>query len=130
MTGRAVFANSDLALTPGLFARLRLQGSSPYQAVLVPDEAVASDQAQKFIFVINGDNTAEYRTVQVGPVIHGFRVIRDGLKPDDWFIANGVQRAKAGLMVNPEKRDISVSKGIDFLSPVPSVAVNGRPAAG
>jgi RND family efflux transporter MFP subunit len=130
MTGRAVFSNSDLALTPGLFARLRLQGSTPYEALLVPDEAIGSDQAQKFIFVMNGDNTVEYRTVQLGPLLHGFRVIREGLTLDDWLIVSGVQRARTGLTVTPEKRDISVAKGIDFLSPVAPSAVNGRPASG
>ena len=130
MTGRAVFSNLDLALTPGLFARVRLQGSTPYKAVLVPDEAVGSDQSQKFVFVMNGDSTVEYRMVQLGPVVHGFRVIREGLKPNDWFIANGIQRAKTGLKVSPEKRDIAVSEKIDFLSPVPPGSANGRPAAG
>jgi RND family efflux transporter MFP subunit len=130
MTGRAVFSNSDLALTPGLFARLRLQGSTPYEALLVPDEAIGSDQAQKFIFVMNGDNTVEYRTVQLGPLLHGFRVIREGLTLDDWLIVSGVQRARTGLTVTPEKRDISVAKGMDFLSPVAPAAVNGRPASG
>jgi multidrug efflux pump subunit AcrA (membrane-fusion protein) len=130
MTGRAVFSNPDLALTPGLFGRVRLQGSTSYEAVLVPDEAVGSDQAQKFVFVMNGDNTVEYRTVQLGPLVHGFRVIREGVKPDDWLIVSGIQRAKAGLKVSPEKRDISVSKKVDFLSPVPPAGANGRAAAG
>ena len=130
MTGRAVFSNSDLALTPGLFGRVRVQGSTSYEAVLVPDEAVGSDQAQKFVFVMNGDDTVEYRMVQLGPVLHGFRVIREGLKPNDWFIANGVQRAKTGLKVSPEKREISVPEKVDFLSPVPPASANGRPAAG
>ena len=130
MTGRAVFPNPDLALTPGLFGRVRLQGSTSYEAVLVPDEAVGSDQAQKFVFVMNGDNTVEYRMVQLGPLVHGFRVIREGLKIDDWLIVSGIQRAKAGLKVSPERRDISVSKQVDFLSPVAPAAVNGRPASG
>ena len=130
MTGRAVFSNPDLALTPGLFGRVRLQGSTPYEAVLVPDEAVGSDQAQKFVFVIKGDNSVEYRMVQLGPLIHGFRVIRDGLKPNDWLIVSGVQRAKTGLNVSPEKRDISVPENVDFLSPVSPPAINGRPASG
>jgi RND family efflux transporter MFP subunit len=119
MSGRAVFTNADLSLTPGLFGRVRLQGSSPYQAVLVPDEAVGSDQAQKYVFVMNGDNTVEYRAVQLGPLIHGFRVIRDGLRADELFIANGIQRARAGIKVTPEKQAITVS-GVDFLSPISS----------
>lgn len=132
MTARAVFSNPDLALTPGLFGRVRLQGSTSYEAVLVPDEAVGSDQAQKFVFVINGDNTVEYRMVQLGPLVHGFRIIREGLKPNDWFISNGVQRvARTGVTVTPEKRDISVPKKFDFLSPpVAPAGTNGRPMSG
>jgi len=119
MTGRAVFSNPDLTLTPGLFGRVRLQGSNRYEAILVPDQAIGSDQAQKFVFVLNGDNTVEHRVVQLGPVIHGFRVIREGLKADDWLIVSGMQRARPGLTVAPEQRETAVS-GVDFLSPVPS----------
>jgi multidrug efflux system membrane fusion protein len=128
MTGRAVFSNPDLTLTPGLFARVRLQGSNQYEAVLIPDEAIGSDQAQKFVFLLNGDNTVEYRVVQLGPVIHGFRVIREGLKPDEWLIVSGMQRARTESKVTPERKEISAPDR-DFLSPVPSE--NGtRPAAG
>jgi RND family efflux transporter MFP subunit len=128
MTGRAVFSNGDLSLTPGLFGRVRLQGSNRYEAILVPDEAIGSDQAQKFVFLLNGDSTVEHRAVQLGPVIHGFRVIRDGLKPDDWLIVNGMQRARPGLKVAPEKREATIS-GVDLLSPVPSAA-SGQSRAG
>jgi RND family efflux transporter MFP subunit len=130
MTGRAVFPNSDLALTPGLFGRIRVEGSNKHQALLVPDEAVGSDQAQKFVFVVNGNNTVESRVVQLGPLVHGLRVIREGLKPDDWFIINGVQRARTGLEVTPERREIAVSEKVDFLSPVAPAASNGRLASG
>jgi RND family efflux transporter MFP subunit len=130
MAGRAVFSNSDLTLTPGLFGRIRLQGSSKHQAVLVPDEAIGSDQSQKFVFLLNGDNTVEYRVVQLGPLIHGFRVIQEGLKPDEWVIVSGMQRARTGLKVTPEKRETTVSEKVDFLSPVPPAAANGRPASG
>ena len=121
MSGRAVFTNTDLSLTPGLFGRVRLQGSSPYQAVLIPDEAVGSDQAQKYVFVMNGDNMIEYRAVQLGPLIHGFRVIRSGLRPNELFVANGIQRARAGIKVTPEKRAITATD-VDFLSPASSAA--------
>jgi RND family efflux transporter MFP subunit len=119
MSGRAVFTNRDLSLTPGLFGRVRLQGSSPYPAVLIPDEAIGSDQAQKYIFVVNGDNSVEYRAVQLGPLIHGFRVIREGLRPDELFITNGIQRARDGIKITPERQAITVSD-VDFLSPVAS----------
>jgi RND family efflux transporter MFP subunit len=84
MTGRAVFPNPAPILTPGLFARVRIPGSGKYQALLIPDEAVGSDQTQKFVFVVNAEHLVEYRTVQLGPIIDGLRVIRDGLRPEDW----------------------------------------------
>jgi RND family efflux transporter MFP subunit len=130
MTGRAVFTNSDLALAPGLFGRIRIPGSTPYDAVLVPDEAIGSDQAQKFVFVMNGDNTVEQRTVQLGPLVHGFRVVSQGLKPDDWLIVSGLQRARSGLQVTPERRKISVPKTVNFLSPVSPAGPPARIAAG
>jgi len=77
---------------------------------------------------LNGDNTVEHRAVQLGPVIHGFRVIREGLKPDDWLIVSGMQRARPGLKVAPEKRQPAVSD-VDLLSPVPS-AVSAQSKAG
>jgi multidrug efflux system membrane fusion protein len=121
MTGRAVFPNNDLSLTPGLFGRVRLQGSAPYETLLVPDEAVGSDQSQRFVFVVNADNTVEYRAVQPGPLMHGFRVIREGLRPDDWLIVNGIQRAKAGTKVTQERRQMTVAD-LDFRSPVSSAS--------
>ena len=70
---------------------------------------------------MNGDNTVEYRAVQLGPLIHGFRVIREGLRADELFIANGIQRARTGIKVTPEKRAIAVPE-VDFLSPAPSAS--------
>jgi membrane fusion protein, multidrug efflux system len=90
MTGRAVIPNLDLTLTPGLFARLRLPGSSQYEALLLPDEAIGSDQTQRFAFMVNDQHTVEYRRVTLGPMIDGLRVVRNGLKPEEWVIVNGV----------------------------------------
>ena len=104
MTGRAIFSNSDLALVPGLFARTRLPGSGKYEALLVPDEAIGSDQTQRFAFIVNDQNTVEYRKVELGPIIDGLRVIRNGLKPEDWVIVNGVQRVRPGAKVNPQQQ--------------------------
>jgi RND family efflux transporter MFP subunit len=126
MTGRAVFSNRDLALTPGLFARVRLPaGGEARNAVLVPDEAVGSDQSRRFVFVVNGDSTVEYRAVHVGPLIHGFRVINNGLKPDEWFVASGIQRAKSGAQVTPERRQIA-APDVDFRSPLGQHSSNGN----
>ena len=104
MTGRAIFPNHDLALVPGLFARIRLPGSSRYQALLLPDEAIGSDQSQRFVLVVNDQNTVEYRKVDPGPMIDGLRVIRSGLKPEDWVIVNGAQRVRPGAKVDPQQQ--------------------------
>jgi RND family efflux transporter MFP subunit len=104
MTGRAVFPNPDQVLIPGLFARIRLPGSGQYEALLLPDEAIGSDQTQRFAFVVNDQNTVEYRKVEPGPLIDGLRVIRSGLNPEEWVIVNGVQRVRAGATVDPQQQ--------------------------
>jgi len=106
MTGRAIFPNANLTLTPGLFARIRLPGSSQYGALLISDEAIGTDQTQRFAFVVIDQDTVEYRKVELGPIIDGLRVIRVGLKPEDWVIVNGVQRVRAGVKVDPRKQVI------------------------
>lgn len=106
MTGRAIFPNANLTLTPGLFARIRLPGSSQYGALLISDEAIGTDQTQRFAFVVIDQDTVEYRKVELGPIIDGLRVIRSGLKPEDWVIVNGVQRVRAGVKVDPRKQAI------------------------
>ena len=106
MTGRAVFPNPDPTLTPGLFARVRITGSGQYKALLLPDEAFGTDQTQRFAFVVNDQNTVEYRKVALGPIIDGLRVIRDGLKPGEWVVVDGVQRVRAGAQVDPQQQVI------------------------
>jgi membrane fusion protein, multidrug efflux system len=104
---RAVVPNPDLALTPGLFARVRMPASDKYKALLLPPEAVGSDLSQQFVFVVNDQNLAEYRKVIVGPIIDGLRVIRDGVQPDNWVVVNGIQRVRTGAKVDPVKQAVS-----------------------
>jgi RND family efflux transporter MFP subunit len=103
MRARAVFPNPDGTLTPGQFARLRLPGSGRYRATLIPDEAIGADQAQRVVYVVGDDNKAVARTVKLGPVVDGLRVVRSGLDIKDWIIVKGVQRVRAGAMVNPQR---------------------------
>src|SRR5262245_45850289 len=105
ITVRAVFSNPDLLLTPGLFARVRVPAGDKYKALLLPPEALGSDLSQQFVFVVDDQNLVQYRKVTPGPLIDGWRVIRDGLQPDDWVIVKGVQRAKTGAKVDPIKQD-------------------------
>jgi membrane fusion protein, multidrug efflux system len=105
ITARAVLPNADLFLAPGLFARLRIPAGGKYKALMLPPEALGSDLSQQFVFVVDAQNLAQYRKVTPGPLIDGWRVIRDGIQPEDWVIVNGVQRARAGGKVDPIKQD-------------------------
>jgi RND family efflux transporter MFP subunit len=112
MTGRAIFPNADQTLIPGLFARLRLPGSQQYEALLLPDEAIGTDQTQRFAFVVNDQHTVEYRKVELGPMIDGLRVIRSGLKPEEWVIVNGVQRVRSGSQVDPQQQAMAADRAL------------------
>src|ERR1700749_4254435 len=101
LRSRAVVANQDLSVLPGQFGRVRLIGSSPYEALLIPDTAIATDQSRKIVFVVKDDNTVEARAVTLGPLDDGLRVIKEGLKPDDRVIVDGLQRARGGATVTP-----------------------------
>ncbi|HEY3891372.1 MAG TPA: HlyD family secretion protein, partial [Bradyrhizobium sp.] len=101
LRGRAVIPNKDYSILPGQFGRVRLIGSSPYEALLIPDSAIATDQSRKIVFVVRDDDTVEARAVTVGPLDDGLRVIREGLKPEDRVIVDGIQRARVGAKVSP-----------------------------
>jgi membrane fusion protein, multidrug efflux system len=97
---RAVFANGDGALTPGLFVRLRMSGGKPYPAVLVQDQAVGTDLDKRFVYVVGDDQSVAYRPVTLGPLVDGLRVVRGGLRPDEVVLVNGLQRVRPGVKVN------------------------------
>jgi len=101
LRSRAVIPNTDLSILPGQFGRVRLIGSAPYEALLLPDAAIATDQSRKIVFVVKDDDTVEARAVTLGPLDEGLRVIREGLKADDRVIVNGIQRARVGAKVTP-----------------------------
>ena len=99
--GRAIFENKDGLLTPGYFGRLRLFGGQ-HDALLVPDSAIASDQASKIVFTVADDGTVGVKRVEIGPMVDGLRVIRSGLAPTDRIVIEGLQRARPGQKVTPE----------------------------
>jgi RND family efflux transporter MFP subunit len=101
LRSRAVVKNTDLSILPGQFGLVRLIGSAPYEALLIPDAAVATDQSRKIVFVVKPDDTVEARAVTLGPLDEGLRVVRDGLKAEDRVIVDGLQRARVGAKVNP-----------------------------
>jgi RND family efflux transporter MFP subunit len=111
VTLRGVFPNQDELLSPGFFARMRVRGSAPYLAILVPDRAIGTDQAQRFVWVVNQDNQVEYRKVELGAHIGQSRVITQGLKPEEWTVIEGIQRIKPGAKVNPERISLTGPDG-------------------
>ncbi len=98
--GRAILPNDDFHLTPGLFARVRVPGSPRYEAILVPDKAIGTDQAEKFVLTVDKDQKVVRKSVTLGPISHGLRIIRSGLSGDELVVIGGLQRAKPGLEVS------------------------------
>jgi membrane fusion protein, multidrug efflux system len=111
LRGRAVIPNKDLSILPGQFGRVRLIASAPYEAMLVPDSAVATDQARRIVFIVKEDDTVEARPVVLGPLDEGLRVIRDGLKPEDRVVVDGLQRVRIGAKVTPHAAKPAPSAG-------------------
>ncbi|WP_110948122.1 multidrug efflux RND transporter periplasmic adaptor subunit MexE [Pseudomonas bohemica] len=100
--GRAVFDNSKGEYTPGLYARLKLVGSGTYSAMLIKDEAVGTDLGKKFVLVVDKDNKAVYRSVDLGPKLEGLRIVRSGLAKDDRIVVSGLQRVRPGSPIDPQ----------------------------
>ena len=100
---RAVFANDDGRILPGLFARIRIPMSEKHAALLVDERAIGTDQANKFVLTLTRTNTVAYQSVTLGPTIDGLRVIRTGLAPGEEIVVNGLQRVRPGMSVSPEE---------------------------
>ena len=100
---RAVLDNRNGVLTPGLFARVQMGAEAAGgDAILINEAAVGTDQDRKYVVVIDADNKAEYRVVQLGPLVDGLRVARSGLKPGERIVVNGLQRVRPGAPVAPQ----------------------------
>lgn len=95
--GRAVVDNPGSFLTPGMFGHLRLLGSAPYRALLVPDQAVTSDQTSQIVYVLGADGTVRQQVVDPGPVVDGLRVIKSGLASTDQVVIEGLTRVRPGV---------------------------------
>ena len=107
MRARGVFTNADHGLSPGFFARIRIPGSGKYKALLLPERALGSDQAQKFVYVVNAEKKVEFRPVTIGPMIDGLRVVKTGLKPDEQVIVEGLLRVRPGVVVDAKPWEAS-----------------------
>jgi RND family efflux transporter MFP subunit len=105
--GRAVVDNPNDFLTPGMFGHMRLLGSGAYQALLIPDQAIGTDQTEQVVYVVDADNKIVQHVVEPGPVFNGLRVIRSGIGPNDQVVIDGVQRAKPGMKITPKPGKIA-----------------------
>ncbi|MFI4970693.1 MAG: efflux RND transporter periplasmic adaptor subunit [Lysobacterales bacterium] len=113
---RAVLQNPDHVLTPGLFARVQLEGAAEAEAMLVDDKAVLTDQDRKYVYVLGPDNKALRKDIVPGRVVDGLRVVTSGLEPQDRVIVNGMQKVFfPGMPVQP--------KAVAMQEPAPGVPV-------
>jgi RND family efflux transporter MFP subunit len=107
--GRAVFANSHGMFTPGMFGRVRVPASPPYSALLVSDAVIGTEQARKYVLVVDRDNIVRLKYVTLGQMSGDLRVIKDGITSDDRVVVNGLMRARAGIKVKPQEQGGSPS---------------------
>ena len=126
--GRAVVPNPNHFLTPGLFGHLRLLGSGTYATLLVPDVAVVTDQTRQVVYVVNAQGQVAERMVTVGTLVGEMRVIREGLKPEDVVVVDGLTRARPGQTVRTREEQLhavgqSPTGQPSVIEPVASVAL-------
>ncbi|WP_198953796.1 efflux RND transporter periplasmic adaptor subunit [Rhodopirellula sp. MGV] len=121
MRGRAILPNDDGLLTPGLFAKVRLPGSGRYDAVMVPDAAIISDQSEKYVYVVDGESTLHRQTVELGPISHGLRIVRAGLDGSETVVTSGLQKIFEGAKVAAKIESIEAKQSSlpDNYKPVP-----------
>jgi len=109
--GRAVFGNTNAIFTPGMFGRLRVPGSPPYTALLIPDTAIASEQARKYVLMVDDSDVVRQKYVTLGQLDGDLRVIKDGLTATDRVIVNGQMRAHPGGKVTVQDQGVPTPKG-------------------
>jgi RND family efflux transporter MFP subunit len=100
MQARGIFKNADRMLAPGMFVRVRLPIGDPYRALLLSEQALGTDQGQKFVYVVDGQNKVQYRRVEVGRLQQGKRVVLGGIAEGDRVVVSGLQRVRPGIEVN------------------------------
>jgi RND family efflux transporter MFP subunit len=128
---RATFDNTKRLFKPGLFARVRVPAGSPRQSVLVSERAIGIDQGVKYVLAVDDKKVVDRRFVELGALQDdGLRVITSGLKPEEWVVVNGLQRARPGKPVNPQKAEMPRRPG-ETQAPIVSTqtaSTGGTPA--
>lgn len=110
LRARAVMSNKAGLFSPGLFARVRVTGTAPYMAMLIPDEAIGTDQTNKYVMTVGEDGTVTRKGIVPGPLFGGLRVVREGIAGDEWVITKGLHRARPGQKVAPKRETLAVSE--------------------
>ncbi len=128
LQARAVFDNRDRMLAPGMFVRVRLPIGRPYQALLIPEQALGTDQGQKFVYVVDDQNRAQYRRLEVGKLERGERVVLGGITASDRVIVSGLQRVRPGEIVAPRADEEPTATAGAESGPTPESAA-GAPTA-
>lgn len=106
---RASVENDKLLFSPGMFARVRIPGSGKYDALLLPDAAIGTDQTSKFVLVVDAENTVTRRPVRLGPLHDNMRIVREGITAEDWVVTRGTQRARPGQKVAPKREPLELT---------------------
>ncbi len=106
MRVRALVPNSGLILQPGLFGRVSVPGSLPYDGILLPDQAIASDQNRRIVYLVDEQGKVSTREVRPGPRIDGYRVIREGLSGEETVVVQGLMRVRPGVAVTPQMTEL------------------------
>lgn len=106
---RGVFPNAEVPplLYPGLFARLRMPIQESSEALLVSERAIGADQGGRYLLVVNSENMVEKRVIRQGQLVDGMQVIEEGVRPGEWVIVSGLQRARPGAKVSPKQSDMA-----------------------
>jgi RND family efflux transporter MFP subunit len=108
---RGVLSNEERIFEDGMRARVRVPVGSPHEVVMVTERAIGNDQGRKFVYVVNDQDTVERRDVAPDRVIDGLQVVREGLKPGEWVIVNGIQRVRDGMKVQPQRGPMPGDRG-------------------
>ena len=117
LRARAIVDNGKRTFSAGMFARVRVTGSASYAAILLPDDAIGTDQSSKFVLTVAEDGTVSRKVVQLGPLAGALRIIRAGITVDDWVVTRGLQRARPGGKVTPKREPIQVSEAESAAAP-------------
>ncbi len=115
MRGRAILANPDGFLTPGMFATVRLPASPRHEVLLIPDACIVTDQSERIVFLVDDAGVVVRRTVTLGPIIHGLRSIEAGLDGSERVVTRGVQKISAGAAVRAVEETVEIDATDDGL---------------